>query len=217
LHNNSYRSLYIDNKIPFKEARALSIRVVKLSECGYGRAALSAIKTVGSSPARPTKAKSRRLEFIGDSITCGYGNQCSNQSPKFVTREENAARTYAFFLGQLLDAEVHCICASGNGIYHDYGCHTHNLIPELYKYTDKMLAEHFGLKASLWDRKRYVPDMVVIKLGAKTAVIVTVGICRTNLFALMRSKNSAGLNFPTGYTLFWTRLYNPIPIHRFYI
>lgn len=143
-----------------------TLRVVKHTECGYGRAALSALKTVGTRGPQPTRPYARRLEFIGDSITCGYGNICTTASPAFITKEEDASRTYASFLGRLLGAEISCVCASGNGIFHDYGCGTHNLMPELYRYTDTMLAGHLGAEPTPWDFSRFVPHLIGIKLGA---------------------------------------------------
>lgn len=140
------------------------IRVVKLTECGYGRAALAGIETDGDAPA-PTEPKKLRIEFVGDSITCGYGNECMTGAGEFVTCEENAERTYAAFLRRALNAEANQICVSGNGIWHDYGCGTHNLMYELYGHTDKMLDGHFGVKAEKWDASRFLPDIILVKLG----------------------------------------------------
>ena len=142
------------------------VRVVKQTEAGYGRAAVSAVRIAGAGEPEPTPPKPWRLEFIGDSITCGYGNICSNESPDFVTREENASLTYMALLAERLDAEFSCVAASGNGVYHDYGGNTANLIPELYPYTDKMLDGHYGREAALWDMAADPVDMVFIKLGA---------------------------------------------------
>lgn len=143
-----------------------TVRVVKQTEVGYGRAAVRSVRVQGSGEPEPTTARPRRLEFIGDSITCGYGNICSNASPDFVTREENASLTYMALLADRLNAEFSCVAASGNGIYHDYGGNTVNLIPELYPYTDKMLYENYGKAPALWDMAAQPVDLVFIKLGA---------------------------------------------------
>ena len=143
-----------------------TVRVVKQTEVGYGRAAVSAVRVMGAGAPEPTGPKPRRLEFIGDSITCGYGNICTNKNPDFVTREENASLTYMSRLADRLDAELSCVAASGNGIFHDYGGNTVNLIPELYPYTDKMLHGHYGLPPTRWDMRANPVDMVFIKLGA---------------------------------------------------
>lgn len=145
------------------------VKVVKLTECGYGRAAVTNIKVNANGKPVPTVAKQRRIEFIGDSITCGYGNECVTESSDFVTYEQNGMRSFAAMAAEQLNAEFNCVCASGNGILHDYGMNTVNLIPELYRYTDKMLSGSFGVEPALWDFNKFVPDVIVIKLGANDA------------------------------------------------
>lgn len=154
------------DNLPFGEH---TVEVVKLSEVGYGRAALCELRLTGEGGPRATLPHPRRIEVIGDSITCGYGNECDTMSCDFVTPEENGRRTYAALLALELQAEINCVCASGNGIFHDYGCNTHNLIPELYGYADKMLDGHYGREPQPWDSQRFVPDLILIKLGANDA------------------------------------------------
>jgi hypothetical protein len=141
------------------------IKVVKLSEVGYGRAAVSVLKVFGTMQPIATQEKNRHIEIIGDSISCGYGNTCSNASPDFITWEQNSEKTFGSMLAEQFDAEVNLTSVSGTGVFHDYGMNTHNLIPELYPYTDKMLYEHYGKKAKLWDFNSYQPEVIVIKLG----------------------------------------------------
>ncbi len=141
-----------------------TVTVVKQTEVGNGRAAVSKIAVDGE-VIEPTDKKALKLEFIGDSITCGYGNICSNASGKFVTGEENFSLTYAAMTAQYLNADIACVAASGNGIYHDYGCNTHNLIPEMYYYTDKMLSGHLGQEPQKWNFTDDNVDAVIIKLG----------------------------------------------------
>lgn len=144
------------------------IRVVKETEVGYGRAAVLSLECDGEFSQLPHNI-GPKIEFIGDSITCGYGNICSTESPEFVTREESFSNTFAAFTARMLDAAVYCVAASGNGFMHDYGCNTRNLIPELYLYTDKMLCENYGFEAEKWNFKENPVDAVVIKLGANDA------------------------------------------------
>lgn len=146
-----------------------TIRVIKETEVGYGRSAVHHLQGIGEGVPEPDRAYSRRIQVIGDSITCGYGNLCFHPSDEFVTSEECGSLSYASLLAKRLHAELQCVCASGNGIYHDYGCQTHNLLPELYRYTDKMLWEHYGKVPELWDAGRYKPDIIFIKAGQNDA------------------------------------------------
>ena len=147
--------------LPYGEHK---IKVIKDTEMWYGRAAVSKIMTDGKVLPLPDKKK-LNIEFIGDSITCGYGDICSNASPDFITREESFAETYAAKTAIMLDADISVVAASGNGFYHDYGCSTNNLIPELYLYQDKLLSLSLGLELKPRDFSEDKCDLVVIKLG----------------------------------------------------
>lgn len=140
------------------------IKVIKDTEIWYGRAAVEEIVTDGKLLPPPEKKKIS-IEFIGDSITCGYGDICSVASPDFVTREESFAETYAAKTAIMLDADLSVVAASGNGFYHDYGCSTSNLIPELYIYQDKLLSVNLGADLEVRDFESDKCDFVVIKLG----------------------------------------------------
>lgn len=143
-----------------------TIKVIKLSEVGYGRAAVKKLKVKSISLPKPTIAVTRKIEFIGDSITCGYGNESKTITNEFSTSEENGCETFAYYIGNLFNAQIHCICASGNGVFHDYGMNRINLIPELYKYTDKLLSLHYGKIPSEWDFNLFRPDLIIVKIGA---------------------------------------------------
>ena len=140
------------------------IKVIKDTEMWYGRVALSDIRVDGELLLPPQKKK-MNIEFIGDSITCGYGNICSVASPDFVTREESFAETYAAKAAFMLDADVSTVAASGNGFFHDYGCSTNNLIPELYMYQDKLLEQSLGRELKTRDFPADECSIAVIKLG----------------------------------------------------
>ena len=151
--------------LPYGEHK---IKVIKDTEMWYGRAAVSKIITDGKILPPPEKKK-LHIEFIGDSITCGYGNICSSASPDFITREESFAESYAAKTAAMLDADISVIAASGNGFYHDYGCGTNNLIPELYLYQDKLLSVNLNMELKPRDFSAERCDLVVIKLGNNDA------------------------------------------------
>lgn len=181
-----YVGVYIDN-IPYEISRFAvnqkdgwyvaveniphgehTVYVVKETEAPHGRAAVLELECDGellSPPVLPTK----RIEFIGDSITCGYGNICSVNTSEFVTREENFSQTFAAVACRILGAVPTTVAVSGNGFFHTYDCNTHNIIPELYKYTDKFLHEHCGQKTEKWDFAKDKCDAVVVKLGQNDA------------------------------------------------
>lgn len=186
VNDRAYISVFIDD-IPFATARfevnqtsgeyilaenlpfgEHTVYVFKDTEVGYGRVAVEELFADGELLEKP-KPQPLKIEFIGDSITCGYGNICSTASSEFVTREESFTQTFAFLTSRILKADISVVSASGNGFYHDYGCNTHNLIPELYEYADKLLHDHCGQTAQKWDFSKDKCDLTVVKLGQNDA------------------------------------------------
>ena len=51
----------------------LAIRIVKYSEVAFGAVGIRYLLVEDGAGLRPLPEKSRKIEFIGDSITCGYG------------------------------------------------------------------------------------------------------------------------------------------------
>ena len=126
-------------------------------------------KKLVDAPALP----SRKIEFIGNSITCGYGNEGLKKEEHFDYATENHYYSYASITARNLDAQHWVVARSGIGAYRNYnGPKTGN--PE-----SNMLAqyEHIGyaLKPELrkeatflsekWDFNRYQPDVICINLG----------------------------------------------------
>ena len=113
-------------------------------------------------PARPT----RRMEFIGDSMTCGYGNEVSvpeppagNPNTGFHSINENHDKAFPTFTARALGAEHQTVCYSGRGVYRNLDGTTHGTMPLIY---DRIIPDQ---PRPLWDLSRYVPDVVVINLG----------------------------------------------------
>lgn len=63
-----------------------------------------------------------RLEVIGDSITCGFGNLGANASCPFSTATESAFHAYSQIAARTLGAQPATqLCMSGRGIVRSYG------------------------------------------------------------------------------------------------
>lgn len=98
------------------------------------------------------------LEFIGDSITCGYGNEAPTAESPFDTATENALLGYAALTAKALDAAFSLVSWSGSGVYRNYDGDTVNTLPSRYLRT---LAR---LDQPVWEAK-VQPEVVVINLG----------------------------------------------------
>ncbi|MEM9983859.1 MAG: GDSL-type esterase/lipase family protein [Bacteroidota bacterium] len=68
----------------------------------------------------PPELLKRRVEFIGNSITCGYGNLGDDQYCRYSNQTEDGFLTYARLTAQALGAEFQAVCFSGKGIYLNY-------------------------------------------------------------------------------------------------
>ncbi|MEO6598847.1 MAG: SGNH/GDSL hydrolase family protein [Polyangiaceae bacterium] len=104
----------------------------------------------------------RRLEFIGDSITCGYGNEGANASCGFTPQTENHYLSYAAITARNLQAELSTVAWSGKGVVCNYGDDASSCIDPLPTFYDRILPTRVD---SIWDFARFQPDAVVINLG----------------------------------------------------
>lgn len=115
----------------------------------------------GLSPTPPTYA--RKIEFIGDSYTIGYGNEgpaldCGGTYRPY----ENSYFAYAPIAARALNAESHSIAISGFGAVRNYGASGTTSPDPVPSYYNRTLMNQDDL---LWDFAAWVPDAVVIKLG----------------------------------------------------
>lgn len=97
--------------------------------------------------------KDRRIEFVGDSITCGYGNESASEKEKFAANTENNYLAYGAVAARDLGAEYVAISWSGKWLFGD------NAIPLLY---DLALP---GDPQSTWDFSGWSAHAVVVNLG----------------------------------------------------
>jgi hypothetical protein len=101
-----------------------------------------------------------KIEFIGDAITCGYGILGVDGYCSFSPITESAYMTYAAVAARDLEAEAHLIAYSGKGVFQNYDGSTADTMTDLYKRTS------VNDTANTWDFSRWIPDVVVVFLGA---------------------------------------------------
>ena len=116
---------------------------------------------------------SRKIEFIGNSITCGYGNEGLKKEEGFDYATENHYYSYASITARNLEAQHWVVACSGIGAYRNYnGPKTGNPesnMPAQYEYTgyawNPDLRKQPTFLREKWDFNRYQPDVVCINLG----------------------------------------------------
>ncbi len=149
--------------------RTVKIRVLKRSEAQSSSIGLRGFLPDEGGTLTPTQAAARRIEFLGDSYTCGYGNEGALEDP-FLTETENGCETYAALTARALDADMQCISWSGIGVYSSYTESSDKpndgfLMKDLYGWVDYAGYGRLEKEQELYDFDFWQPDVVVINLG----------------------------------------------------
>ncbi|HKM05020.1 MAG TPA: GDSL-type esterase/lipase family protein [Lachnospiraceae bacterium] len=163
------------------QEKTVKIRLVKISEEAFGKVGIISFKTDTQHPIIPTKEKQRKMEFIGDSLTCGYGIEGTFEVDVFNTAQENCWTAYAARCARAFDADYHLVAWSGIGIVSAWVEETVDeplndwLMPMLYQYTDASLCKDLNMQKEdweVWNHSHFVPDIIVINLGTNDASYV---------------------------------------------
>jgi lysophospholipase L1-like esterase len=100
------------------------------------------------------------IEYIGDSVTAGYGNEGDGPYCSFTADTENGYATYAAIAARDLDAAAVLVAFSGKGVIQDYNGDRYAPMPVLYGRTLTFSAD------DSWGFSQYTPDLVVVNLGS---------------------------------------------------
>lgn len=110
----------------------------------------------------PVPLPKRKIEFIGNSITCGYGVEDTSGADHYLDETENHWLSYATLTSEALSAQHFSISRSGIGAYRNYAGPTTgspDAMPQMYDLT------LYHDSTQLWSFKRWTPDVVCINLG----------------------------------------------------
>ncbi|RYG16563.1 MAG: acetyl xylan esterase, partial [Chitinophagaceae bacterium] len=123
--------------------------------------------------APPVKQK-RKMEFIGDSITCGFGAdereiKCGTKGGQWYD-QHNAYLAYGPTTARSLNAQYHLSSVSGIGLIHSC-CDKKILMPQVF---DKI---NMAKNELMWDFGRYQPDVVTVCLGQNDGVQDSAQFC----------------------------------------
>jgi len=139
------------------------ILIEKRTEANIGKGEfLGFILEEGKKLLTQDSASNRRIEFIGNSITCGYGVEGANASEPFKPETENATLSYASLIGRALNADYAMVAYSGKGIIRNYGdVNKTSKEPMPFLYNRTCLYD----STLIWDYTSWIPQAVVINLG----------------------------------------------------
>lgn len=152
-----------------EQLKNAEISIVKLSE---NQMACTGIRSITCNACRiaPKFRRERQIEFIGDSITCGYGNEAESPADGFDTAQENGLLTYGYMTAENLGYEPMITAISGIGLISDYTGSVgvkedYLLMPQVYSYRDTNFEMRRGIEElSPWDFT-HKSDIIVINLG----------------------------------------------------
>lgn len=142
---------------------AHTIMIQKKTEPLVGKGAfMGFVLDKGARLLRPEPRPRRRIEFIGNSITCGYGVLGDSAGCHFSPLTEDAGMSYAGQVSRDLNADYHLISYSGKGVVRNYGDSNRTSPDPMPSYYDRTCCFDSTLK---WNFKSWVPQAVVINLG----------------------------------------------------
>jgi hypothetical protein len=137
------------------------IEIFKLTEEMFGKTQFYGfVVDIGSNLLSLANSRPLLIEYIGNSITCGYGNE-GIAGETFGPTTENHYQTYAAITSRNFNARHLAVCKSGIGIYRNYnGPPTGNTDCMTNRYTRIFLNDENPKYAF-----KETPDLVCIDLG----------------------------------------------------
>ncbi|MBB3186268.1 SGNH/GDSL hydrolase family protein [Microbacter margulisiae] len=141
-----------------------TVELFKRTEWDKGKTLFYGFKLAGKTKLLTLPApEKRKIEFYGNSITCGYGDEDPHGHNSSLGCFENNYASYAAITARHFHAQYRCIAKSGIGIMVSW---FPLIMPEMYNRLDPTNP------ASKWNFSKYTPDIVVINLFQNDSWIV---------------------------------------------
>ncbi len=148
-----------------KQMEEHEISIIKLTEnfkteCGFEAISIDGELLASTLPRR------ERIEFIGDSITCGFGNMTMEANRFFYTEDENALFAHGPLAAKMLDMDYSLVSVSGICATTNKGLPMEYAMDELYEYTDRVIEDLLKHKEyECFDFEKNPNRVVVLNLG----------------------------------------------------
>lgn len=139
------------------------IQIYKRTEGNQGTGTFKGILISDNGEMLPWKeVPTRKIEFIGNSITCGYGTEGLSKNERWKPSTENNYLSYAPIMARAFNADYHIVAHSGMGVVRNYGYKekvSPNAMPDRF---NRVFDEK---EQPLWNFRQWKPDVLVINLG----------------------------------------------------
>ncbi|MHC4503970.1 MAG: electron transporter RnfD [Planctomycetota bacterium] len=144
-----------------------SVMIFKRTEGDQGTTIFGGLVLDGGAKLLPPGPRPRlRIEIIGDSISCGLGNEARNKKQEHDAAYKNNFLAYGAITARALDAEYMCTAKSGIGLIKSWFPVT------MVQYHRQLLATGGSPGGPRWDFKKWQPHIVVINLFQNDSWIV---------------------------------------------
>lgn len=142
------------------------IRLIKRTENGKGFLGIRGFWLDGALLPLPETAPQKQIVFIGDSITCGFGNATEERDRLFFAQDEDGWMSHGAITARLLHMEPTILSSSGIALTTYKGWPHPYAMDRLYDYTDRMVEDRLGqAQPTPWDFAAHPADYVVLNLG----------------------------------------------------
>ncbi|MEI6132597.1 MAG: SGNH/GDSL hydrolase family protein [Bacillota bacterium] len=152
---NKSTEILISNKLKMGPHK---IELIKRTEASVGNAIFRGFVYKNGIELPPDLFLERKIEFIGDSIMCGYGNESLDPTRKFTPRNENNYYSFSSVAARQLRAEQVTVAKSGMGIFP-----TKNVPKGILDFYSRTVCE---VEKNSWNFKSWFPHVVVINMCA---------------------------------------------------
>jgi len=193
--NPAYVAIYADGKVyqkslitkkdndftvNFDKKVKHTVTFIKLSESLHGSLRINEIKA-DSNKIKPTGEKKKKIEFIGDSITCAYGVD-GTEEDHYSTTTQDGTKSYAYMTAKQFDVDYSIVAYSGyailSAVSFDGERTPDTALPDFYDKlgivagdamftlgTNEFDDGTYELQSTQWDSSEFVPDLIVLNLG----------------------------------------------------
>lgn len=137
-----------------------TLALTKRTEANVGVLQLLGVTPQGGALVPTPDPFTRRIEYVGDSITCGYGDIGNGPGCHFSADTEDETVAYGALAAAALGAQQTVTAYSGKGMFREYGGSMTDQMPVLFNRTLPDDA------TSTWGFTTPQPDVVVINLSS---------------------------------------------------
>lgn len=140
------------------------VRLQKRTEAEQGKTTIHAFELAAKGDLVPyDPGRTRHIEFIGNSITAGFGTEGLSKDEPFKPETENCNLAFGAIISRYFNSDYTFIAHSGWGAARNYG-DTARVSKTSMK--DRMMQTFDMYPQPQWSFIGYTPDLVVINLGS---------------------------------------------------